>query len=475
MKSVPVPAQPVSRYAPVVGVEPVQRIETLAAAARVRFAGRVIWNISSTAQGGGVAEMLRALLPYVRGAGMDMRWMVLDGSPSFFRLTKRLHHALHGSPGDGSPIDDRAREQYEFVTARESAILTPLMGSRDVVLLHDPQTAGMIPHLVAVGARVIWRCHVGGDTENADVRRGWEFLAPYVSQAHATVFSRAAYIPDCCDHGRSTVIHPCIDPFSPKNQPMEPDVVNAVLLQAGLVAGSAAAAAPVFSREDGSPMRVERRARIHCGGPLPGVWDRMVVQVSRWDPLKDPVGVMHGFARAAGRMGVEGVHLVLAGPDVDAVSDDPEGKAQVAEVVRAWAALPGEVQPRIHAVSLPMDDPDENAAIVNALQRHATVVVQKSLAEGFGLTVTEAMAKGRPILASAVGGIVDQIEDGVSGRLLRDPRDEAAFGDILDEMLSEPEAAEALGARARERAVAEFLGLQSLAQYAALFATVDAG
>jgi trehalose synthase len=198
-----------------------------------------------------------------------------------------------------------------------------------------------------------------------------------------------------------------------------------------------------------------------------------VVQVSRWDPLKDPIGVMRGFARLCDGGSPRNSHLVLAGPNVTAVADDPEGGAVFGRVLTAWRALPHGIRDRVHLVSLPIDDVAENAIIVNALQRHATVVVQKSLREGFGLTVTEAMWKARPVVASAVGGIQDQIQDGVNGILLKDPTDLDVFAEAVRWLLENPADAGRLGEAARERVRDEFLGVRHLLQYAELIEDLD--
>ena len=188
-----------------------------------------------------------------------------------------------------------------------------------------------------------------------------------------------------------------------------------------------------------------------------------MTQISRWDPLKDMLGVMHGFVENV--LDGTDAHLVLAGPVVTAVADDPEAADVLGEVTEQWRALPHAARSRVQLVCLPLVDVEENAAIVNALQRHADVVVQKSLAEGFGLTVTEALYKGTPVVASAVGGITDQITDGVNGRLVKDPTDLAEFGAAVREMLDDPLAAGRLGAAGHERAVEEFLPDTHLAQW----------
>jgi trehalose synthase len=191
--------------------------------------------------------------------------------------------------------------------------------------------------------------------------------------------------------------------------------------------------------------------------------DRLVVQVSRWDRLKDPLGVMKGFVDHIAPL--NDAHLVLAGPSVAAVSDDPEGKQVLDEVRAAWDRLDDEVAGRIHLACLPMDDGQENAAIVNALQRKATVIVQKSLAEGFGLTVAEGMWKRKPVVATRIGGIQDQIEDGISGVLIDNARDLEAYGSAVGRLLDDPTLVEAMGSRARERVLERFLGPRHLIQY----------
>jgi trehalose synthase len=189
----------------------------------------------------------------------------------------------------------------------------------------------------------------------------------------------------------------------------------------------------------------------------------VVTQVSRWDQLKDPVGVLGAFAGHVASRGA--AHLLLVGPSTAAVADDPEGGQVLDEVRAAWHELPAAIRRRVHLCSLPMDDVDENAAIVNALQRHADVVVQKSLAEGFGLTVAEAMWKQRPVVASRIGGIRDQIEDGRSGVLLSDPRDLEQAGAAISELLADGVRAREMGIAAQRRVQQQFLGPHHLGRY----------
>ena len=474
LSEVHIATRPLKRFEGIVGRKQMREALKLGATIRKRLAGRVLWNVNSTAAGGGVAELLRSLLSYARSLGINARWMVIQGSPEFFQITKRLHHALHGAAGDGSDLAEREREIYES-TLRENALeLASLVGPRDIVLLHDPQTAGLVPELIRGGAIVIWRCHIGHDVLNEHVERGWRFLAPYLDAVPSLVFSRHAYVPEYCDRGKATIIEPSIDAFSPKNQELSEAAVHSILVRVGLVEGPPPDPADhAFVGDDGTPGWVTRHAEVIRLGRAPS-WDTpLVVQVSRWDPLKDPIGVMRGFAALLNGGAPANAELVLAGPNVTAVADDPEAASVFENVVEAWRAFPHAVRSHIHLASLPTADVEENAAIVNALQRHATVVVQKSLHEGFGLTVTEAMWKSRPVLASAVGGIQDQIEDGVSGVLLEDPTDGEAFGRALRRLLEDPAYAERLGEAAHERVRERFLGVRHLLEYGKLIDQLD--
>lgn len=463
----------VDRFAPLLGEDRLHQMKAVGEAIAKRLAGRVFWHVNSTARGGGVAEILQSLLCYARGHGIDARWLVIEGTAPFFQLTKRLHHALHGAPGDGSPLGPAQRAIYDQVLAYNARAMLQQVRPGDVVLLHDPQTAGLAPALLQHGAAVAWRCHVGADHTNADTELAWSFLQPYLRDVPATVFSRHAYIPAALDARRAVVVAPSIDPFSAKNQRLDDACVRAILVHIGLIDGPAGDAEPVFRAEDGSYARVTRKAEIVRSG-RPPTWNTpLVVQVSRWDPLKDPIGVMRGFAAELTGADPLDAHLVLAGPNVAAVTDDPEGAEVFRESIEAWKQFPDAVRDRIHLVSLPMTDREENAAMVNALQRHAAVILQKSLREGFGLTVTEAMWKARPVIGSATGGIQDQIEDRVHGLLLADPHDLPSYGTAIRRLLRDPALAARLGERARERARDELLTLRELTQYLEVVARID--
>lgn len=464
LHEVPIAAQPPARFEAVLTEAQYSDLRATIERARGMIDARVIWNVNSTARGGGVAELLQSLVAYVRGAGFDCRWSVISGDAEFFTLTKRLHNRLHGAAGDGGPLGPQERAIYERVSTANSGAFAAEVQPGDLVLLHDPQTAGLVRPLLDAGAHVIWRCHIGLDVPNSSARSAWKFLRPYVEDAQAYVFSRTAFAWDDLDADRLFVIPPSIDVFTPKNQALEPGVVRSILATVGLADG-VSTEPPVFTRGDGSPERVDARAELIEDMPVPAAAP-VVTQVSRWDRLKDPAGILDAFASVIAPR--TGAHLVLAGPAVAAVSDDPEGAEVLKEVAAQREQLPPEIRARVHLALLPMDDIEENAAIVNALQRRSDVVCQKSLAEGFGLTVAEAMWKSRPVVAAAVGGIQDQIIDGETGVLV-DPRDLEAFGNAVVGLLLDPARAQALGDHAHVRVREAFLGPRHVAQYVDLF------
>jgi trehalose synthase len=466
LKFVQVPPQPLDRYRPLLG-DDFERIERIAEKARREFAGRAIWHVSSTARGGGVAEILRSLLPYVRGAGVDTRWVVLREAPEFFAITKRLHNHLHGDPGDGGELGEAERGVYELALAADAGSLARLLQPGDVVYLHDPQTAGLAAAMKELGVSVVWRCHIGVDEPNELVRAAREFLRRYVEPADAYVFSRREYAWEGLDSERVWLMPPAIDAFSPKNQDLDAAAVRAILAAIGL-GPDGRRAAPGFVRGDGTPGRVERRAELLQETLLPAAAN-VVAQVSRWDRLKDPRGVLDCFEQY---LGDPAIHLVLAAPATDAVADDPEGAVVYGDVAESWRRLPEGARRRAHLVSLPMYDLDENAAMVNAIQRRADVLVQKSVAEGFGLTVAEGMWKERPLVGSRVGGIQDQIVDGESGVLVDDPCDLAAFGREIRALLDDAARARRIGEAARRRVTERFLAVRRLAEYVDLLASL---
>jgi trehalose synthase len=453
---------------PIIGPERYTRLLAEATMFRERLGRRTIWNVSSTAVGGGVAEMLRVLAGYTAGLGIAIRWTVIGGDPEFFAITKRVHNQIHGEVGSAGLVGPADAGHYEQVLAANADELLRLVRPGDVVLLHDPQTAGLVPALIRAGARVVWRCHIGVDWQNDVTRAAWDFLRPYLAPAKGYVFTRRQYVPAWVPGALTRIIPPSIDPYSAKNEELGAETVAAILATIGVLSGGPPPVPGRFTRHDRTSGEVTRVARV-TGETRPGPADPVVVQVSRWDRLKDMPGVMRGFAEHVAPGG-DG-YLILAGPEVSGVADDPEGGQVLAECVALWQSLPAAARARVLLVTLPLDDVEENAAMINAIQRHASVIVQKSLAEGFGLTVAEGMWKGRPVVGSAVGGILDQITDG-TGLLVRDPADLAAFGSQVRWLLDHPREAERMGRAGQEHIREHYLGDRHLLQYADLFGSV---
>jgi trehalose synthase len=426
--------------------------------------GRTLFHVNSTMTGGGVAELLGSVLGYLLGADIRSRWLAIEGTEEFFVLTKRIHHLLHGKEGDGGELGHAETELYQSVLEAELVPMADEIKRGDVVVLHDPQVVGLAPHLRNLGVNVIWNCHVGADVPNEHTRLAWDFLLPATRRAQAHIFSRAQYKWEGLDPSRVVVIPPCIDAFSPKNQAMSLKQIDGILASTGL-AGDPGNGVATFTRGDGSAGRVCHTTRMIEERPLPTDVP-VVTQISRWDPLKDHAGVACSFAVAV--PWELNAHLVLAGPSPEAVADDPEGSSTLTELRECIASLPEPARSRIHIACLPMEDIEENAAVVNALQRRSDVVVQKSLAEGFGLTVAEAMWKGRPTVASAVGGIQDQIAHNVNGVLVEDPEDGDAFGAAISALLLDRRGAAALGKEARRSVVDNFLAPKYLDRHLGL-------
>ncbi|MGC1284964.1 MAG: glycosyltransferase [Streptosporangiaceae bacterium] len=467
VEPVQVERRSVAQLQPIIGVQRHERLVQVADQFRQHLGGRTIWNVSSTATGGGVAEMLHVLLGYAEDLAIPVQWRVITGDAEFFVITKRIHNQIHGETA-GGPLTGADADHYARMLAANAAELLDEVRPGDLVLLHDPQTAGLTRALVDAGARVAWRCHIGVDWQNNATRGAWEFLRPELEAAHGFVFTRREYVPDWIPADKVAIIPPSIDPLAPKNEPLDTDTVRGILGRIGVLDGATPDDRTSFERSDGSVGFVTRYAEV-TGEGRPGPTDPMVVQVSRWDQLKDMQGVMHGFAEYV-VPGGDG-YLLLVGPAVAGVTDDPEGAAVFGECLLQWRELPPEARARILLVTLPLDDADENAAMVNALQRHATVIVQKSLAEGFGLTVAEGMWKGRPVVGSAVGGIMDQIADG-TGILLPDPRDLKAFGVAVRELLDDPAEADRMGHAAQAYIREHYVGDVHLLRYADLFGSM---
>lgn len=413
------------------------------------LAGQALFNVSSRVRAGGLSALIRSHVAYARGAGIDAHWHVIDRSPEFLALAKRIHNKLHGLP-DGGPFGEEARFLYEDGMEQAARDLVERIRHGDVVILNDPQTAGLVGVARRAGARVIWRCHVGLDTPNQAAREAWSFLDPYVAEADAYVFSRGRFLWENLDPSRSFTIPPVINPVAPKNQELSQPTVSGILATIGIQPDGRTRS---FVRLDGSPGRVDRPVAL-AGGPPLAPETPVVLQISAWNHLKDPAGVVRMFAELVAPRSQ--AHLIVAGPAVEGVPQETEAEAVYGETVATLHDLAPEVRARVHVVAIPNDDPEEGDAIVNALQRRATVVVQRSHGEGFGLAVMEAMWKSRPVVCSRVGGLQEQVVDGESGFLI-EPEDSAGAAEAILKLLEDPETVAAMGTAGHQHVAQRFL------------------
>ncbi len=462
----------------------VQELRAEAAMLVPRFKGCSMLMVNSTAQGGGVAEMLPMQVLLLRELGVDTKWAVIDSDkPEFFKLTKRLHNLIHGTGDPQLSAADKAI--YDEVSRSNAEQLRAHLKPGDVLIIHDPQPLGAGALLMKEKTlRAVWRCHIGLDEQNAATRAAWAFLKPYAEAFDHAVFSAPEYIPDFLT-GRSSVIHPAIDPLSHKNRELHPHKLTGILCNSGLTAPQAPVLTSPFSA------KVERVQPDGSFGPanrpdeIGLLYRPIITQVSRWDHLKGFRSLMEGFARfkqcapaspdnARSRQGRrrEIARIVLAGPDPRSIQDDPEAKEVLEDLCRQYHSLPSACQRDIVLLTLPMQSRKHNALMVNALQRCSTVVVQNSLREGFGLTATEAMWKAVPVLGTAACGLRQQIRDGVDGQLVSHPEDPDEISARLTAMLQSPQALERWGRNAQLRVHNEFLIFTQLGRWLRLLDTV---
>jgi len=369
--------------------------------------GRTIQHVSSTRSGGGVAEILRRFVPLTESLGIRAHWDVITGPPEFFEVTKAFHNALQGEETDLSHHDF----DVYLDCVRDNATRLTLAG--DVIVVHDPQPAYLLEFGRPDGAHAVWRCHIDVSHPN---ERVWRFLRRAVSKYQAAIFHVPQFAQDLPIP--QLLIAPSIDPLSDKNRELTEAEISAVTDRFG----------------------IDRRRPI-------------LVQVSRFDRFKDPLGVIAAYRIVRQTFDCQ---LVLAGGGAD---DDPEAAEVLAEVREAAAG-----DPDIFVLELAADSHVE----INALQRAATVVLQKSLREGFGLTVSEALWKGKPVIAGAVGGIPTQVFNGANGFLVHSPEG-AAFR--LRYLLSHPKQARRMGNRGREHVRRNFLITRHLRDYLLLMLT----
>lgn len=443
--------------------------------------GRRVWMINSTSRGGGVAELLPPLIALLRELGVDANWLVMDADePEFFRLTKRLHNLIHGE-GDPS-LGETERALYDRVSRDTAAAAAHHVAPGDVLVVHDPQPLGagaILRRTQEIAA--IWRCHIGLDRKTPETRAAWAFLDACASAYDHAVFTAPEYIPSCLA-GRASIIHPGIDPLSHKNRDLSVHKLVGILANGALIRAPGPMPTPAF------PQPAERLQRAGIWAPATepediGLLHRPIVtQVSRWDRLKGFLPLMQGFAalkrdladrnglRDGHRRTLQLVRLVLAGPDPASIQDDPEGREVLEELRGAYAALAPDLQDDIAIVVLPMSSQKYNALLVNALQRCSDIVVQNSLQEGFGLTVTEAMWKHAAIMGSQAAGLRQQVRPDLDGCLVADPEDPRAIAAALDGLLRDPWKRETLGRSAQQRAYDDFLVFTQVRNWLALIA-----
>lgn len=393
------------RYASVVGPEIIEELVRVADAVRHLR----VQHVNSTSVGGGVAEILTRMVPLLRELGVDTRWDVIKGDREFFNVTKAIHNGLHGTPTE---LTDDMTAAFVRTTEMNLGEFDPW---GDVIFIHDPQPAGLVAARSRSKARWVWRCHIDVSSPDPGV---WGFLEPLVRQYDGIVVSMPAFArPMPIPH---YLVAPSIDPISDKNRDLEPDYVQQVLEK--------------YSIDPARPV---------------------VTQISRFDRLKDPLGVIQAYWLARRRADCQ---LVLAGGGAD---DDPEGAIVLQEVREAAGR-----DPDIHVLELPVFSDLE----INALVRGSTVVLQKSLREGFGLTVAEAMWKRKPVIGSAVGGIVSTVLDGITGYLVHSP--EGAARRIVD-LLKDPELCRRLGENGRQHVLSNYLTTRHVRDYLLLLLAVE--
>ena len=461
---------PLADYAAVAQLSgSVAELRARASALAPELAGRTVWMVNSTARGGGVAEMMPREVSMLRELGVDTRWVVIDPpEPEFFPLTKRVHNLIHGS---GEPILSAAdRMLYDRVSAGLADELLPRLAAGDVLVVHDPQPLG-------AGARVrasrritaVWRCHIGLDEELPQTRAAWDFLAPDLARYDRALFTATEYVPPQLA-GRASIVQPALDPLSHKNRELTIHKLVGILVDARLVPPLGPTIEPPFERP---------ALRLQADGTLQPallpeeielLFRPIVLQVSRWDRLKGWRPLLDGFVRLKRRYHLRAARyperdrrilsqsrLVLAGPDPASIRDDPEATEVFRELCAAYQGLEPDLQADVALLALPMGSSKENALIVNALQRCATLVVQNSLREGFGLTATEAMWKHCAVLAGPAGGLRQQIRHGTEGYLLKSAEDPEEISDALELLLTTPHMREAHGRAAQLRVQDEFL------------------
>jgi trehalose synthase len=398
-------------YAAIVGENIIDHLRQLAAPLR----GMKVVHVNSTRLGGGVAEILHRLIPLKQELGLDARWEIIHGDPLFYQCTKNLHNTLQGNRQD---ISDDMLRHYEIINSRNFERLSGILTEADVVVIHDPQPAPLLNLCRQRKGKWVWRCHIDASRPYRPV---WRYLQQFVQGYNASIYSLPAFA-QRMQHPLY-IIPPSIDPLSDKNMQMTREEIESV-----------------YTTYDIDPQRP------------------VICQISRFDRFKDPVGVIEAYRMA--KSFVPTLQLILAG---GTATDDPEGE-EVLEEVQAAA----EKDPDIHILMLP---PNAHRAI-NALQRIADIVVQKSLKEGFGLTVTEALWKGKPVIGGDAGGIRLQVMDHVTGFLVNSPEGAALR---IRYLLTHRDRMQDMGEAGKAFVLENYLLTRHLREYLTLMTAVISG
>ncbi len=429
--------------------------------------GCTIWMINSTATGGGVAEMLPSQMRIMRYIGIKIEWMVIEANDqAFFNLTKRIHNAIHGS-GDGI-FTEEDRAIFEKVNAQNAENAIAAINDGDLVVIHDPQPmplAAMIREKRNV--KTLWRCHIGLEEQNATTKGVWSFLSKYYDSYDHFVFSLASYVPNGL-LDKTSIIPPAIDPLSHKNRVLWLSKCLGILQQSGIIREQLPQLYTNYKNQvrrvmpDGSFNTVNHEEELDI------IFHPTVLQISRWDRLKGFKELMEAFVlmkkenqkktdkTSLAYRRIRHTRLALGGPDPAFVSDDPEGMEVLNELIEQYKEMSPELQQSIALLLLPLDNPKENALIVNALQRCATIVVQNSIQEGFGLTATEAMWKQRPVLVSGAAGLRAQVQHDINGKINPDASNIPQLAEALEEMLNKSKERDRWGFNGQVRVIENF-------------------
>jgi len=445
--------------------------------------GCTIWMINSTATGGGVAEMLPSQMRIMRYLGVKIEWMVIEANDqAFFNLTKRIHNAVHGS-GDGI-FTDEDRAIFEKVNAQNAEKAIAAINDGDLVVIHDPQPmplAAMIRKKRKV--KTLWRCHIGLEQENATTKGVWSFLSNYYDSYDHFVFSLTSYVPEALIE-KTSIIPPAIDPLSHKNRILWMSKCLGILQQSGIIREQLPVLYANYKNQVRRVMPDGSFNTVNHDEELDIIFHPTILQISRWDRLKGFKELMDAFVlmkkenqkktdkTSLAYRRIRHTRLALGGPDPAFVSDDPEGMAVLNELIEQYKEMTPELQQSIALLLLPLDNPKENALIVNALQRCATIVVQNSIQEGFGLTATEAMWKQRPVLVSGAAGLRAQVQHDINGKINADPSNIAQLAEALEEMLSNPKERDKWGFNGQIRVVENFTLFSQIQSWLATLAKV---